>query len=51
MMQIENTIILPKTQALIDNLKKQPTEVDRILALENAITDLAIMLTEALNDK
>lgn len=42
----KNTLILPNTQKLIDELKKQPTEADRISALESALTDLAIMLTE-----
>lgn len=43
---MENKIILPKTQKLIDELKEQPTDKDRISALESAITDLAMMLVE-----
>jgi hypothetical protein len=44
MMLNENMIVLPKTQAVIDSLKTQPTEEERILALENAVSDLALIL-------
>lgn len=32
----------PKTKELIENAKKQPTNEERITALENAVADLAI---------
>lgn len=38
----ENTIFLPKTQALIDSMGKQPTNAERIESLEKAVADLAI---------
>ena len=34
----------PKTQELIDKLKEQPTEKERIEALENAIADLSLQI-------
>lgn len=46
----ESMIILPKTQTLIDNLKNQPTDKERIEALENAITDIAVMLVGGENN-
>lgn len=48
----ENTIFLPKTQALIDAMGKQPTNEERITALENAVADLAIQSigTEVVNN-
>jgi hypothetical protein len=41
---MENEIILPKTQELIDKLKEQPTTTERINALESAISDIAMMI-------
>lgn len=38
----EGRIYLPETQALIDSLKSQPTDAERISALEIAVADLAI---------
>lgn len=34
--------LLPKTKKLIDDAKKQPTNEDRIAALEEAIAELAL---------
>lgn len=39
---MEGRIYLPETQALLDNLKCQPTDAERISALEIAVADLAI---------
>ena len=38
-----NGFYLPETQKLIDKLKEQPSEKDRIAALESAIADIAVM--------
>ena len=35
---------IPEVQKLVDALKEQPTDKDRISALEKAIADLAVML-------
>lgn len=43
---MEGRIYLPETQKLIDQLQKQPTDKQRLGALEAAIADLAILLTE-----
>ena len=45
-----NGFYLPETQKLIDKLKEQPSEKDRILALESAIADLAILLSQNLDN-
>ncbi len=42
---VEGKIILPNTQKIINELSHQPTEAERISVLEEALTDLAIMLT------
>lgn len=44
--------LMPKTKELIENAKKQPTNEERITALENAVADLAIQSigTEVVNN-
>lgn len=43
---MEERIYLPETQALLDDLKCQPTDAERIAALEVAVADLAIQTSE-----
>lgn len=42
--------LMPKTKELINKAKKQPTNEERISALENAVADLAIQTMGVSND-
>ena len=41
-MKNNDGIYLPEVQKLVDELKEQPTNTERIEALENALADLSI---------
>lgn len=40
----------PKIKEMIENNQSKPTEEERIVALENAIADLAVMLVGGVNN-